>query len=115
VGVGDLWCFEVFPDKAFATAGREGPTVLLNHNPDAKDELIKHPWDLMLAGHTHGNQIHIPGIDLSRWAVVRDPRFIAGLYNWEGRQLHINRGIGGLSGIRLNCRPEVSVLELTPA
>jgi predicted MPP superfamily phosphohydrolase len=115
VGVGDLWSLEVKPDEAFARAPRDGATILLNHNPDAKDLLIRHPWHLMLAGHTHGNQIHIPGISLSRWAVVEDPRYIAGHYHWKGRQLHINRGIGGLNGIRFNCRPEVSVLELTPA
>ncbi len=115
VGVGDLWSMEVEPERAFAGASREGATVLLNHNPDAKNLLRPYPWHLMLAGHTHGNQIHLPFVDLSPWAVVRDPRYIAGHYHWEDRQLHINRGIGGLSGIRFNCRPEVSLLELTPA
>lgn len=115
VGVGDLWSLEVEPDQAFARAGRQGPTILLNHNPDAKDMLVQHPWHLMLAGHTHGNQIHVPFVDVSPWAVVKDHRFIAGHYHWEGRQLHINRGIGGLAGIRFNCRPEVSVLELVAA
>ena len=115
VGVGDLWSLEVQPDQAFSRVAREGATVLLNHNPDAKDLLIHHPWHLMLAGHTHGNQIHFPFLNRNPWAVVNDPRFIAGHYHWEGRQLHINRGIGGLAGIRFNCRPEVSLLELVPA
>lgn len=115
VGVGDLWCMEVDPQKAFAQAGTDGPTIVLNHNPDAKDELHPYRWDLMLSGHTHGNQIRLPFVTRAPWAVVKDPRFIAGHYHWAGRQMHINRGIGGVSGIRLNCRPEVSMLELSPA
>ena len=115
VGVGDLWSWEVEPERAFAHASRTGPTILLNHNPDAKDILRRYPWHLMLAGHTHGNQIYLPFLGRHPWAVVQDPRFIAGRYDWEGRQLHINRGIGGLAGIRLNCRPEVSLLLLEPA
>ena len=115
VGVGDLWSWEVNPERAFAQAPRAGPTILLNHNPDAKEELRVYPWQLMLAGHTHGNQIRVPFLGRHPWAVVQDPRFIAGHYHWDNRQLHINRGIGGLAGIRINCRPEVSVLHLEPA
>ena len=107
--------FTFEPERAFAHASRTGPTILLNHNPDAKDILRRYPWHLMLAGHTHGNQIYLPFLGRHPWAVVQDPRFIAGRYDWEGRQLHINRGIGGLAGIRLNCRPEVSLLLLEPA
>jgi len=115
VGVGDLWSWEVEPERAFARAPRTGPTILLNHNPDAKESLLHYPWHLMLAGHTHGNQIYLPFLGRHPWAVVQDPRFIAGHYQWENRQLHINRGIGGLSGIRFNSRPEVSLLHLQPA
>jgi predicted MPP superfamily phosphohydrolase len=115
VGVGDLWSLEVKPDEAFSHTPRAGATIVLNHNPDAKGLLARHPWHLMLAGHTHGNQIHVPFMNAAPWAVVDDPRYIAGHYHWQGRQLHINRGIGGLAGIRFNCRPEVSVLELVAA
>lgn len=114
VGVGDLWSWEVDPERAFHDTASGLPTILMNHNPDAKDALLPYPWQLMLSGHTHGNQIRVPFLGRHPWAVVQDPRFIAGHYHWEGRQMYINRGIGGLSGIRLNSRPEVSVLRLEP-
>ena len=55
VGVGDLWSGELNAERAFEGARTEEPTILLAHNPDTKDVLAKHPWDLMLSGHTHSN------------------------------------------------------------
>ncbi len=37
---------------------------------------------------------------------------VAGLYPWKNRQIHITRGVGNLHGVRFNCRPEVSVIDL---
>jgi predicted MPP superfamily phosphohydrolase len=43
---------------------------------------------------------------------IRDKRFIAGLKQWNGRQVYVTRGVGNIGGVRLNCRPEVTVLDL---
>ncbi len=113
-GVGDLWQRECDAAAAFrgAPARRpEVPRLVLNHNPDAKDRFRAMDWDLMLCGHTHGGQLRVPLVG-APYAPVRDKRYIAGLYAWEGRQLFITRGIGNLHGLRFNCRPEVSLLEL---
>jgi hypothetical protein len=64
-----------------------------------------------LCGHTHGGQIVLPLIG-APWAPVRDKRFIAGLYSWENRWIHITRGVGNVHGGRFNCPPEVSLLTL---
>ncbi len=111
-GVGDLWNGEVDATAAFAGAAPRIPTVLLAHNPDTKELLPDGPWDLMLCGHTHGGQVLVPVIG-TRFVPVRDKRFIAGLKHWNGRFIYITRGVGNLGGVRVNCRPEVSVLTLT--
>lgn len=84
---------------------------MLCHNPDAKDKLRASAWDLMLCGHTHGGQLRLPGIGRP-FAPVRDVRYVEGLRPWEGRLIHITRGIGNLHGLRFNCRPEINLLNL---
>jgi predicted MPP superfamily phosphohydrolase len=45
-------------------------------------------------------------------APVRDKNFIVGAYRYDDRWIYITRGVGNLYGMRLLCRPEVSVLTL---
>lgn len=113
VGVADYWSGEMNPQHAFAGFRRAGKTVVLCHNPDGKQAVAAYPWDLMLSGHTHGGQarLPLPGFR-APWAPVEDKRFIAGLYDWNGRQLFVTRGIGSPKHVRAFCRPEVSVLDL---
>jgi hypothetical protein len=114
VGVGDLWSREVRPVPAFDPAPpADAPIILLSHNPDSKMYLAEYPWHLMLCGHTHGGQIRIPVVG-APFAPVADRAYIAGLKPWEDRQIYVTRGVGNVHGVRFNCRPEVSVLELRP-
>ena len=116
-GVGDYWseacqpklCLRPLPAKP--PTSRE-TTILLCHNPDAKELLKGYQWDLMLSGHTHGGQFKIPFLDYAPFAPVMDRSMTEGLHDWEGRRIHVTRGVGNLYGIRLNCRPEISLLEL---
>lgn len=112
VGVGDLWAGELDAASAFAGPRDDGPTVVLAHNPDSKDALAAHPWDLMLSGHTHGGQCDLMFFGVP-FAPVADKRFVKGLHRWNNRWLHITKGVGNLYGVRLNCRPEISLLTLT--
>ncbi len=114
VGTGDLWNHEVDAESAFSAIDSSLPVVLLAHNPDTKDVLGDRSWDVMLSGHTHGGQVMLLGVE-KEFVPVKDKRYIAGLGEWRGRKLYVTRGVGSLGGIRLNCRPEVTVLELTPA
>ena len=110
-GVGDLWSDDVDGDLAFSNVSADNPAILLAHNPDTKDVLADRPWDLMLSGHTHGGQVVLPMVG-ERFVPVRDKRFIAGLKQWNGRQVYVTRGVGSIRGVRVNCRPEVTVLDL---
>jgi predicted MPP superfamily phosphohydrolase len=65
----------------------------------------------MLCGHTHGGQLVIPMIG-APFAPVRDHRFVRGLNPWDGRLIHTSCGVGNVLGVRLNCRPEVNILDL---
>ncbi|NWF83518.1 MAG: phosphodiesterase YaeI [Bryobacteraceae bacterium] len=110
-GVGDLWSGEVSPGPPFDIRPNGRPILLLAHNPDSKELLQRHPWDLMLSGHTHGGQVIIPfrGPHL---APIRDKRYVAGLGSWEGRQIFVSRGVGNYLHVRFRCRPEVSILDV---
>jgi uncharacterized protein len=110
-GVPDLWSEPVDGVLAFADVPVDDPAILLAHNPDTKDVLADRPWDLMLSGHTHGGQVVLPIVG-ERFVPVRDKRFVAGLKQWNGRQVYITRGVGNIDGVRVNCRPEVTVLDL---
>lgn len=114
IGVGDLWSRLCLPEEAFGRTPARGAAcrVLLNHNPDAKDLLRPFDWDLMLCGHTHGGQMKLPLIG-TPFAPVVDKRFVEGLHRWENRWLHITRGVGNLHGLRFNCRPQISVVEVS--
>jgi len=118
VGLGDLWsgncrphlCLEKTKDPKTA---RPNPVIVLNHNPDAKEGLTEYTWDLMLSGHSHGGQFVIPYKGYAPFAPIKEKDRAEGTYNWQGRIVHITRGVGNLYGLRLNCRPEVSILKIS--
>ena len=114
VGLGDLWGGEFLPQRAFGCSPRPAnvPRIVLSHNPDTKDEMDGRSWDLMLSGHTHGGQVILPFIG-SPWTPVQDKRYVHGLLPWNHRQIHVTSGVGSAGGVRLNCPPEVALLELT--
>ena len=112
-GLGDFYAWEMQPQRAFPqpTAARPPYGIVLSHNPDTKEILAPYPWDLMLSGHTHGGQFYLPIIG-APFAPVKDKRFIAGMYCWQNRRIHITKGVGNIFGLRFNCRPEISLLTL---
>ena len=107
------------PDLTITIPARpEGPVVLLAHEPDYADTVIKHPRfpliDLMLSGHSHGGQIRLPGLG----PLVLPPmgrNYPEGLFRFGQMQLYVNRGIGTVGlPFRLNCPAEITVITLKP-
>src|SRR5207237_6746854 len=89
VGVEDLWRLVCDLDRAFADLPASVPCVVLAHNPRTVEYLAGRRCDLMLSGHTHGGQVHLPGIGrptLSR----RARRFAAGMYRHGHTQVYVN-------------------------
>ena len=112
VGLGDLWSKQMRPeDVLFKRRLTEKiPVIVLSHNPDGNRSLAHYQWDLVLCGHTHGGQLRIPLIG-APFAPVKDDRYVEGLHNLNGRWIHVTRGVGNVHGIRINCRPQISLIE----
>ena len=112
-GLGDLWQKEVRPELCLEALGKTSmTTLLLAHNPDTKTEVADYHWDVMFSGHTHGGQVVVPLLNWAPALPVKDRSMVAGVYPWKDRHIHITRGVGSLHGVRFNCRPEVSVIDL---
>ncbi len=115
VGLGDLWSQDCKPEEILRIKREEeNPILVLSHNPDSKELLKKFDWDVMFCGHTHGGQLVVPIIGARPFLPVQDTSFPEGLREIEGKHIHITRGIGNLHGMRFNCRPEISILNLKP-
>ncbi|MBW3594908.1 MAG: metallophosphoesterase [Actinobacteria bacterium] len=90
--------------------------IALVHAPDVVSEWALNGFDLVLAGHTHGGQVRVPGFG----AVVTNcslPRALAAGLSRIGRTwLHVSPGLGTgrYTPIRFNCRPEATLLYLEP-
>ncbi len=101
--------------EALQTA-EDGYTILLVHRPESFPVYAALGADLVLSGHTHGGQVRLPGLGgLFAPSQGFFPRYDAGLYRQGQASLVISRGLGNsLAPLRLNNRPEVVVLTLSP-
>lgn len=113
-GLGDLYMGACHPNLCLqpgAEIHRDLPTVLLSHNPDTKHLVKDYRWNLLLSGHTHGGQVRVPFVG-PLYLPVKDTGHIDGLALFNGRPHHITRGVGNHYGIRINCRPRISLLRV---
>lgn len=115
-GVGDLWRGKMEPEKAFADVAENIPRLLASHNPDFAERIDPGLHiDLMLSGHTHGGQVHLPGLP-APWITSRyGKKFRAGLCQGKGCRVYVSRGVCSTRHIRFLCPPEVSAITLRPA
>jgi hypothetical protein len=136
VGLADFWSTEFRPAEVFTQLDPNIPRLVLSHNPDTAERLMQWRVDLQLSGHTHGGQVHIPGMGnmahhlsrfyrkLPRKAKRRVPMLKAcsrtmkhwewsqGLHQVGQNQLYINRGLGTYLPGRFFCPPEITVITL---
>lgn len=101
-----------------------GLRLAVTHSPYLRvlEDFASANADLVLAGHTHGGQIRIPGFG----ALVNNtdiPRkYSRGMHRWRGWRsgsspwLHVSAGLGTskYAPIRFSCRPEVSLITVCP-
>ena len=116
LGMDDLWATDVEPARALSAIVPDRASLVLSHNPDTVD---LPGWDgytgWILSGHTHGGQCKPPFLP-PPILPVRNPRYTAGEFQLSGgRSLYISRGVGHLTHVRFNVRPEVTVFDLQPA
>ena len=81
----------------------------------ALDVLVDAGHDLLLAGHTHGGQVRLPGIGALTANCDLPLDQARGLSAYRGRSLHVSPGLGHnrYFPFRFACRPEATLLELT--
>ncbi|WP_419806902.1 metallophosphoesterase [Terriglobus sp.] len=107
-----------FPDleQAIPRATEREPVLLLGHEPDFADTVKAYGGvDVMLAGHSHGGQVRVPGITPA-FLPVMGRRYVRGLFQLDDLQLYVNRGIGAVHlPIRFRCPPEITLFTLEPA
>ncbi len=84
----------------------------LSHSPDNIDWARRQQLDLLLAGHTHGGQVRLPGIGPLVAPSRYGSRFASGVFYREPVLMHVSRGLSGTHPLRLRCMPEVSLLTL---
>jgi predicted MPP superfamily phosphohydrolase len=105
------------PDAARTFAGAAETRILMIHSPDGLLFTRRTPFDVALAGHTHGGQIALPG---GRPIVLPDGplcrQYCYGRYAVEGNGvLLVSRGVGcSTLPLRINAHPELVICTLRP-
>ena len=86
------------------------------HSPyrRALDAFEGNGYGLLLAGHTHGGQVCLPGVGalVTNCDLPRDQ--VRGLSRWGSSWLHVSAGLGTskYAPFRFACRPEASLLTV---
>lgn len=86
------------------------------HSPDSAPEAAALGYDLMVAGHTHGGQVCLPGVGALVTNCSLPARLASGLIRMGGAVLLVSPGLGTskYAPFRFFCRPEATLLELHP-
>jgi predicted MPP superfamily phosphohydrolase len=90
------------------------------------DQFVRDGYDAVLAGHTHGGQICVPGVGALVTNCDLEPARAKGLHRHpagsepgdpDSAWLHVSAGVGTnpYAQIRLACKPEATLLTLVPA
>ncbi len=97
---------QVIPD------GCESFRLLLSHTPDQIGWARQNNVTLMLAGHTHGGQGRLPLLGPILSPSFHGSRYASGDFYKPPTTMHVSRGLSGTHLLRINCRPELSLLTL---
>ncbi len=86
------------------------------HSPDSAPETAALGYDLLVAGHTHGGQVCLPGIGALITNCSLPTRLVSGLIRMGTAIAYVSPGLGTskYAPFRFFCRPEATLLELHP-
>ena len=103
------------PERALRGVPGNEPVVMLVHEPDYADEVVRYPVDLQLSGHSHGGQIRLPFFG-APYLPQMGRKYPWGLYRIGRLTLYTNVGIGTIRlPVRWNCPPEITLFTLRAA
>jgi predicted MPP superfamily phosphohydrolase len=100
-------------------AGSPALRLGLTHSPEPRvlDRFAADGYDLVLAGHTHGGQLRVPGIGALVTNCGLDRSRARGASRWGAHTwLHVSAGLGTspFAPVRFACPPEATLLTLVP-
>ena len=112
-------------DRYAQVAGPADPAADLRlavmHSPEPRvlDQFAADGYELLLAGHTHGGQLCLPGYGTIVTNCGIDRQRARGLHRYPAggpAWLHVSAGLGTSpwAPARFACRPEASLLTLVP-
>lgn len=110
-------------DRYADIAGRPDRSAALRlgvtHSPEPRvlDGFAGDGYDLVMAGHTHGGQLRIPGYGAIVTNCELDRSRARGASRWGAHMwLHVSAGLGTspYAPVRFACPPEASLLTLVP-
>jgi uncharacterized protein len=110
-------------DRYDRVAGRPAAESALRlgitHSPEPRvlDRFAADGYDLVLAGHTHGGQLRLPGVGALVTNCGLDRSRARGASRWGAHMwLHVSAGLGTspFAPVRFACPPEASLLTLVP-
>ena len=110
-------------DRYDKIAGQADPDAIVRigvaHAPEPRvlDQFAADGYDVLLAGHTHGGQVRLPGIGALVTNCGIDRSRARGLSRWGSHAwLNVSAGLGSspYMPIRFCCRPEASLITLRP-
>jgi predicted MPP superfamily phosphohydrolase len=94
--------------------------ISVTHTPASRvlTAMAADGFALILAGHTHGGQVCVPGYGALTTNCDLPHTMAKGLHRWPGTDtwLHVSAGLGThpTAPVRFACRPEASILTLIP-
>jgi predicted MPP superfamily phosphohydrolase len=86
------------------------------HSPGSAPETAALGYDLLVAGHTHGGQVCLPGVGALVTNCSLPSRLVSGLIRMGSAIVNVSPGLGTskYAPFRFFCRPEATLLELHP-
>lgn len=115
-GVDDLRAGRPKLEQAFAGVPAPEAQVILSHNPRIAG-LLQNRNALVLAGHTHAGQVHLPVTNFRRRpSDMKGSGYFQGWYRAGIAQMYVHSGLGSVHfPVRFRCPPEIVVFTLKAA
>ncbi|MBN2056232.1 metallophosphoesterase [bacterium] len=116
-GVSDCYSHKDDLPRAMEDPPAADYRILLTHSPQLVNHVPRDTVDLLLAGHTHGGQIRLPGWGALASRSDLPAHMIRGCFMRNGMTVIIGNGLGEgrFVPFRLNCPPEVTWIRLAAA